>query len=308
MFDVLIVGAGPAGLSAALMLGRCRRRVLLCDGGKPRNASSSAMHGFLTRDGIAPAEFLRLGHEQLRPYTNVEDRALAVVDVARQNNIFTVLLSDRTSAATRTLLLATGLAETLPPIQGIETFYGKSVFSCPYCHGWEVRDQPFAVYAKGRQAVIMCLQLTTWSRDLVLCTDGPSELNEQERAILTQHSILLREERIAHLQGTEGQLEQIVFSNGTALPRRVLFCPVNLQQTELLGKLGCTLPTPTSPNALQQPIAPGIYMAGDAFYSRWVSGASAAGAEVAVMLHTALLDEDLTKERMQRAPLLQGQS
>src|SRR6266498_1985967 len=135
MFDVIIVGAGPAGLSAALILGRCRRRVLVCDIGHPRNAASHALHGFLTRDGIEPAELLRIAREQLHPYDSVELRAVEVTDATRVEHRFEVSLNDGGHLSCRKLLLATGVVDQVPAIAGIEMLYGRSVFHCPYCDG-----------------------------------------------------------------------------------------------------------------------------------------------------------------------------
>jgi thioredoxin reductase len=295
MFDIIIVGAGPSGLSAALMLGRCRRHVLVCDSGQPRNAASSAMHGFLTQDGTTPEEFRRIGREQLRPYTTVEYRPLEVVDVERQDNHFNVTLADQTRVDARALLLATGLKDILPPIEGIEQFYGKSVFQCPYCHGWEVRDQPLVVYGSGNLGLVTVLHLTPWSRDLVLCTDGPGQLERQHLKMLAVHRIKVCEDHIVRLEGVNGQLERIVFADETSLPCRAMVCSTQPRQTSLLEKLGCTLPN-TPPPQFKQPIVPGVYIAGDAFYGRWITGAVASGAEVAVQLHTTLLEEDLTME------------
>jgi len=174
MYDVIIVGAGPAGLSAALVLGRCRRHVLVCDAGHPRNAVSRAMHGFLTRDGSPPAAFLAQGREQLRLYPNVELRDLMVVDAEREADHFTVTLADQNNLSARKLLFTTGMIDELPEIEGMASFYGKSVFPCPYCDGWEVRDQPLAVYGKDEGGKRLAGLLTQWSRDLVFCTDGPS--------------------------------------------------------------------------------------------------------------------------------------
>ena len=138
MLDVVIVGAGPAGLSAALILGRCRRHVLICDTGRYRNAASHALHGFLTRDGTDPGEFLQLGREQLRPYDTVELRHVEVTDVAHEDNHFTVTLADGVRVTSRKLLLCTGVVDSLPQIEGIETYYGRGVHHCPYCDGWEI--------------------------------------------------------------------------------------------------------------------------------------------------------------------------
>src|SRR5262245_30346197 len=150
MYDVIIVGAGPAGLSAALMLGRSRRRVLVCDTGHPRNAAARAMHGFLTRDGMPPLEFLAIAREQLRQYDTVELRGVEVVEAAcHPDASFHVALADGARHTSRKLLIATGVVDNVPEIPGFRELYGRSVFHCPYCDGWEVRDQPLAIYGRG---------------------------------------------------------------------------------------------------------------------------------------------------------------
>ncbi len=298
LYDVIIVGGGPAGLSAALLLGRCRRRVLLCDAGTPRNAAAHALYGFLTRDGIAPAELLRIGREQLRSYPTVELQQVEVVDAATVAGRFEVVLADGSRRAGRKLLLATGVVDRLPPIEGIAALYGTSVFHCPYCDGWEVRDQPLAVYGRGAHGRSLALELTGWSADLVLCTDGPAELTGADRARLARHGVRVREEPIARLEGTDGRLERIVFATGDVLPRRALFfSSAQRQRSDLAARLGCRLTRSgdvATDGRCRAAGVPGLYVAGDA--SRGVHLAIVAageGAEAAFAINTELLKEDL---------------
>jgi len=205
-----------------------------CRAGQPRNATSHAIHNYLGREGIAPADFLQIGREQLHPYTTVEFRSIEVVDVVRIKNHFTVTLADQTAVDTRTLLLATGVVDHLPPLQGIEQFFGQSIFNCPYCDAWEVRDQPLAVYGKGSSAWQMTFRLWQWNHDLVLCTDGPSELKPGEISLLKRRALPVYEEPIASLDGIDGQLTHIVFANGEKLMRRALFLRADGQPRNVL--------------------------------------------------------------------------
>lgn len=297
LYDVVIVGAGPAGLSAALILGRCRRRVLICDTGQPRNAASHSLHGFLTRDGIDPYELLHLGRTQLHPYPSIEFQHIEVTDALRTDTHFELSLADGSRVYARKLLLATGVVDELPPIKGIEPFYGRSVFHCPYCDGWEVRDQPLAIYGKGAPGRQLALELTMWSRDLVLCTDGPVELDEQDVQRLSRHGIVVRDERIDRLKGKDGLLEYIVFANGEELPRRALFFAVHEhQRSDLPARLGTTFTRRGSvrTDEDEHTTVPGLYVAGDAARRVQLTIVAAAeGVEAAFAINTALLKEDL---------------
>jgi thioredoxin reductase len=298
MYDVIIVGAGPAGLSAALMLGRSRRRVLVCDIGRPRNAASLALHGYLTRDGMAPAEFRAVGREQLRQYDSVELRDIEVVSAeCRGDSRFHVALADGSEHESRKLLLATGVVDNLPAIPGFAELYGRSVFHCPYCDGWEVRDQPLAVYGRGARGLGLSLELTGWSRDLVLCTDGPPEIDADGLARLTRHGIRVREERVLRLEGQE-TLERIVFASGDPLPRRALFFTTGQRpQSPLALSLGCVFNEKGTvlTGKYETTHLRGLFVAGDASRAvQWVIVAAAEGAEAAFAINTDLLKEDLS--------------
>lgn len=301
MYDVIIAGGGPAGLSAALVLGRCRRRLLLCDRGGQRNSWTRRQNGFLSRDGIDPAEFRRISREQLAKYGTVEVRDAEVAEAERRDDggEFAVALADGTRVASRKLLLATGVLDELPAIPGFEAFYGKSAHHCPYCDGWEWRDQPLAVYGRGEPGKGMALEMTGWSRDLVLCTDGPADLSPRDRERLARHGIGLREERIEGLEGSGGMLERVRFETGEALPRRALFFNTGSHQaSDLAHRLGCALTRKGSveTGSYERTAVPGLYVAGDA--SRHVQlsiVAAAQGAMAAFAINTELLKEDLER-------------
>jgi thioredoxin reductase len=298
MYDVIIVGAGPAGLSAALLLGRSRRRVLVCDSGKPRNGASQAMHGYLTRDGIAPREFLGIARDQLKEYDCVELRDVEVTAAeCQRDSRFHVTLASGEELRSRKLLIATGVVDNVPAIPGFLDLFGSSVFHCPYCDGWEVRDQPLAIYGRGARGYGLSLELTGWSRDLVLCTDGPSEIGAEDLARLARQRIAVREDRLTRLEGRNGILERVVFETGEPLPRRALFFTTGqTQRSKLAVALGCEFNDKGTVRTgkYESTHLPGLYVAGDASRAvQWVVVAAAEGAEAAFAINSDLLKEDL---------------
>jgi thioredoxin reductase len=296
-YDVVIVGGGPAGLSAALMLGRCRRSVLLCDTGRPRNRASKAIHGYLTRDGTPPAEFLAIARAQLQQYTTVELRDIEVLAAECQESRFVMTLAGGERVASRKLLLATGVVDILPELPGISDLYGRSVFHCPYCDAWELRDQPLAIYGPGERGVGLSLEMTAWSRDLVLFTDGDSEIDEKDRTRLERHGIALREERVARLDGDDGVLKAVVLASGEAVPRRALFFTLGQEQrSQLAIDLGCEFNDKGTVRTgrYETTHLKGLFVAGDASRAvQWVVVAAAEGAEAAFAINTDLIKEDL---------------
>jgi thioredoxin reductase len=297
MLDVIIVGGGPAGLSAALILGRACRRVLLCDAGEPRNAASHALHGFITRDGTDPAALRRMARDELKRYETVELRQVRVADAERQEDGFAVTLEDGSRLRSRMLLLATGVLDRLPAVPGIREFYGRGVHHCPYCDGWEVRNAPLAVYGRGRRGLGLALELTQWSRDVTLCTDGPPRLAGDALQRLDRNGIAVRSERILRLEGGDGRLERVVFAGGEALSCRALFFNTGqVQHSELPARLGCTFTAKGAvrQGKLQSTNVPGLYVAGDAARDvQLVIVAAAEGARAAFAINTELLKQDL---------------
>jgi thioredoxin reductase len=295
--DVVIVGGGPAGLSAALILARACRRVIVCDAGRPRNASAIALHGLLTRDGTPPFELRRLARDELARYDTVEIIDTEVRDAICESAGFAVVLADGRRLRSRKLLLATGVVDHVPEIEGLPEMYGRSIFHCPYCDGWEVRDRPLAIYGRGERGAGLSLELTGWSRDLVLLTDGPSEIEPRELARLRTHGIAVDERRVARLEGRGGQLERIAFREGPPLPRHAMFFTTGQSQhSALTVQLGCRFndkgTVRTGPYETTH--VSGLYVAGDASRAvQWVVVAAAEGAEAAYAISQALLKEDL---------------
>jgi thioredoxin reductase len=297
-YDVIIVGAGPAGLSAALILGRCRRTVLVLDTDRPRNAASHVMHGFLSRDGIDPAKFRRIARQQLTQYRSVKFARKEATAACKVEGGFEVTVADGKRLRCRKVLLATGVVDELPPVDGIDAFYGRSVFHCPYCDGWESRDQPLAVYSRTANGAGLALELTVWSQDIVLCTDG-ARLDAKHVARLARHNIPWRREPIARLEGTSGRLRRIVFDNGESLARRVMFFSMGQRQSsDLAHQLGCGFTRKGAVRTGEYEVTDihGVYVAGDA--SKLVQlaiVAAAEGAQAAFAINKALIREELAR-------------
>lgn len=300
-YDCIVVGAGPAGLSGALMLGRCRRSVLVCDAGESRNARSVGLHGYLTRDGTEPGEFLRLARLDLERYPTVEFHRDEVVEARRTSGGFTVVCAGGLRLSSRKLLLATGVVDELPEIEGLQELYGRSVHHCPYCDAWEWRDQPLAVYGRAEAGTALALGLTVWSDDVVLCTDGPSGLSEEEEHELDQAGIEVRENRVVRLEGRGGMLDRIVFVEGDPLPRRALFvCSGQHQRSLLAAKLGARFNAKgtVDTGSCEVTNVPGLYVAGDASKeAQFVAVAAAEGTEAGMAINKVLLKEDLAQQK-----------
>ncbi|HEU4828286.1 MAG TPA: NAD(P)/FAD-dependent oxidoreductase [Gemmatimonadales bacterium] len=296
-----MIGGGPAGLSAALLLGRSRRQVLLVDAGRQRNRRSASMHGYLTRDGIAPSGFLDLARRELRAYPSIELRQVQAVEADQAGDGFSLRLSDGSVAFGRTLLVATGVVDDVPVIDGIESLYGRSVHHCPYCDGWEHLDEPIAVYGCGEHVAKYALGLTTWSRDIVLCTDGPHHFPAELLGQLERHGIVVHTGKVVRLEGTDGRLERIVFDEGEPLERSALFfCTAQRQGSGFAAHFGARF-TPhgaVKTGTAESTAIPGLYVAGDASKdAQLVIVAAAEGAEAAIAINTELTKRDLAAAR-----------
>jgi len=294
--DVIIVGGGPAGLSATLTLGRARKRVLLCDAGPPRNAAAVHVQNFVTRDGIALEEFRRIAREQLGSYPNVEEREARVEGIGGRHGDFSVRFATGTVAARR-VLLCTGMIDELPEIEGFRELWGTSIFQCPYCHGREVQDRRFAYLAANVEMLAFPLLLRGWTNDVVVLTDGQFALPPAAAARLRDAGIGVEHRRIRRLVASDDHLARVEFAEGDAMDRDVLFAHPQQRQTELVRSLDLTLDDKGFVRVDEmhcETSVPGIYAAGDLITAAGALLAAASGTRGAAMLNHALTTEMAT--------------
>jgi thioredoxin reductase len=295
MVDVIIVGGGPAGLSAALVLGRCCRSVVVFDHGQYRNAASSAVHGLLSREGVAPGELLRIAREQLSPYA-VELRSTAVTRVRRLRGGFRVLSADGQVSRSRCLLLATGMTDRVPEVPGFAEIYGRSGFHCPVCDGWERRGKPWAALAAGAEGVAFALALLTWSSDVILFTDG-ARLRVRDVQHLASYGVGVRTRKLEALVSSGGALQSVVLQGGERVARSALFFHLGHEQRSTLPQqLGCGFRRSGAvrTDRVGATTVPGVYMTGDASGdAQFVSVAMAEGTKAAYAINKALRESDL---------------
>lgn len=236
-YDVVIVGGGPAGLAAALVLGRARKRVLLCDAGTPRNERAEGVYGFVTRDGTPPQELRRIGREQLEKYP-VEVRRAWVERVDGEAGAFRVRVEGEDVTARRVLLCG-GMIDEVPDLEGYRDLWGRSIFQCPYCHGWEVQDERFAVLLSPHVPVEFAIFLRGWSKDVMVFTGG-AELADDVRAKLAKARVAIEPRPVVRLIGGEA-LEAIELADGTRVARDVIFARPPQRHTDLVRSLDLTL-------------------------------------------------------------------
>jgi thioredoxin reductase len=297
-YDVIIVGAGPAGLNAALLLARARRTVLLCDEGAQRNRFSQALHGFLTRDGMNPNDFRKVARDDLTKYESISFQDCRVVHAESIPNGFRVEYeSDCEPSTCKKLLLATGVIDELPVIPGIDKYFGKSVFHCPYCDGFEYAGKRLCAYGKGENGRELALELLGWSDDVLLATNGTHELEADQVDQLTKCGITIVDEPITRLIGDNGYLESLAFRDGQKQLCDAMFFKTERYQKSLLAeRLGCKLDEKGlyDTHKFESTDIPGMFVAGDASSSlHLVAVAAASGCEAAFAINSQLLKEQI---------------
>ena len=290
--DVLVAGGGPAGLSAALVLGRCRRSVLLCDDARQRNRFSQAIHGLLGHDGQSPSAFLEAAQSELGRYSSIR-RCSTKVPIIRRSGIEFEFECEDGTRGTAKKSARHGSCRRATGDCGIEEFYGVSVHHCLYCDGFEYKDRPVAAYGKGDKGADLAIMMKYWISEVVLCTDGFG-VSAKAAKSLAAHNIPIRVERIASIEGEDGNVKQITFVRGPVLDRVAIFFTTGCHQaSDLSQRLGCERDEKggviTDP-VTEETSVPGVYVAGDV--SRdvlLVAIAVAEGAKAAVAINKAFL-------------------
>lgn len=295
-FDVIIIGGSYAGLSAALALGRAKRKVLIIDAGKPCNRQTPHAHNFLTHDGAKPADISAKGKADALAYPSVKLMDGKVTAAIKKDEGFEVSVEDNSSYFARKLLIATGLKDVFPQVKGFAECWGISVIHCPYCHGYEVKDENIGLMMNGDIAFEMAKNINHWNSDLTLLTNGKSQLTPEQTAKLISKSIAIIEDEIFELVHEHGELKHVVFKNGKELSLKAIYAKSEVEQyVNFDQQLGFELTefNTIKVDAQQQTTAKGVYAAGDSTnLMRSLSNVTAAGTLAAVMINKEMISED----------------
>jgi thioredoxin reductase len=297
-YDVVIVGGGAAGLSAALVLSRARRRVAVIDAGAPRNAPAESMHGFLSRDGVPPSDLLAIGRTEVERYGGrlIDGLVTGIVAGPASSAAFQVSLADGPALSTRRVLVATGLRDQLPDIPGVRERWGRDLLHCPYCHGYEIRDQPVAVLGGTADAVAHAQLVRQWSADVVLFPHTDTVAAEY-REQLQARGIALVGGLVRRLVVDNDRLSGVELADGRVIHRAAVFVrPRFVANNDVLVALGCAIDDSgwVVTDATGQTTVRGVWVAGNVANPRaQVITAAGDGSAVAIALNADLINEDI---------------
>ncbi|RKD75993.1 thioredoxin reductase [Sinobaca qinghaiensis] len=302
ILDCAVIGGGPAGLNASLVLGRARRKIILFDDNRPRNAVTSESHGFITRDGIDPQELKRIAQDELRKYPDVRVEKQRVREIQKKEQHFQITMENGDIYQAKKVILATGFKEIMPDVKRVAEFYGNSLFSCPYCDGWELRDQPLAVISENPHAFHMAKIVSNWTDDVIVCTNGRQILSEDEKEILGRKHIHVYEEKILSLIGECGALEEIAFVDGTTVKRTGGFItPEWTQSSPFASALGCARNERggIDVDQMKQTTIPGVFACGDTLMAgpSQLIIAAGEGSMAGAAVNAALVEESFAEHK-----------
>lgn len=299
-YDVVVIGGGAAGLNGALMLGRARRSVAVIDAGEPRNAPAEGVHGLLGREGMPPSELLEIGRGEVRQYGgHVVDGAVTSAKPTRDG--FAVALADGREVKARKLLVTTGLVDRLPEIPGLAEHWGRDLVHCPYCHGWEVRDQAIGIVATGPMSMHGALLFRQWTADLVLFTNDRLALPPEEIEKLKARGTRIVDGPIERIESEAGRIRGVRMANGEFVERTVLATSSRMEaRAGFLKDLGLKAvehPSGAGEHVPADPVGrtevPGVWAAGNVTdLMAQVGAAAAAGAMAGAQINMELVNED----------------
>jgi thioredoxin reductase len=295
-FDVVIIGGSYSGLAAAMALGRALKKVLIIDAGKPCNRQTPHSHNFLTNDGKAPAEIAALAIKQVGNYDTVKFFTGTVTEVVKTAKGFQINLATGEAFAAKKLIFATGIKDILPAIEGISECWGISVLHCPYCHGYEVRQEKTGILGNGELAFDFTRLISNWTNDLTLFTNGISTLTAEQREKLEKHEIKIIEAEIERLEHINGQLQNIILRDGAKFLLKALYVPAPfVQHCTIPASLGCQLNDEgyIQVDAFQETTVSGIFACGDNTTAmRTVANAVAMGTTAGMVLSKKMILEE----------------
>lgn len=296
-YDVIIIGGSYAGLSAALVLGRSLRRVLVIDAGQPANRQTPHAHGFLTRDGATPAELSAIARQQVSYYPTVQFWSETVLTAAKTADGFNVITKNGLQFWGRNVLLATGVYDIMPDLPGFAECWGRSVLHCPYCHGYEIHGEPLGILANGDTGYEMSTLIQHWSGPLTLFTDGPATLTQAQQKTLTQLAIPIVETPLLAIEHQGGMLTALRLTDGSRTHPKAVFARVPFRQSsDIATQLGCRM---TENGLIEttefgETTVSGVFAAGDATtLFRQVAIAVASGTKAGAWMNRELITNDL---------------
>lgn len=294
-FEVIILGGSYAGLAAAMALGRSLRQVLVIDAGNPCNRQTPHSHNFLTQDGKTPSEISSVAREQVEAYPTIQFISGLAIQGTKTNHGFDILTNQGQVFHSKKLILATGIKDFLPPIPGLEACWGISVIHCPYCHGYEVRNQATGLLANGDFGFEFGKMITNWTKDLTLFTNGKSTLTAEQTATLLGKNVTLIETPVEVIKHQNGQLETIKLAGGKAISLNAVYAKPDFEQNSIVESLGCELKENgyIEVDLFQKTTVSGVYACGDnTNMFRSVAFAVSSGNMAGAACNKELIDED----------------
>lgn len=295
IFDVIIVGGSYAGLSAAMALGRSLRNVLIIDAGKPCNRQTPHSHNFLTQDGKSPAEISALAKKQVLEYKTISFHEGTASTAKKEDFGFSVSTNSNEIFKSKKLILATGLKDIFPDILGFSECWGISILHCPYCHGYEVRNQETGIFANGEMAFELAKLISNWTKSLTVFTNGEANLTKEQLVKLNESDIKVNEKSILKVNHSKGYVENIEFIDGSKTSVKAIYARPDLQQnSEIPKQLGCEILENglLKTDALQKTTVPDVYACGDNTAMRSLSMAVSTGSVAGAMVNKDLIFEN----------------